>query len=145
MKQLIKKPGQIIIPSDQAFLQEFDEYLEESLHDFGMKDDDIADVAISVTEVVNNAIVHGNKNNPEKIVEVKLKIKRGDLEVLVIDQGEGFNSSEIPDPLSEENILKETGRGIFIIRSLMDEVEISAGQSGGTVVRLVKKDVTVGK
>ncbi|MCP4631630.1 MAG: ATP-binding protein [candidate division Zixibacteria bacterium] len=139
MKEIIKKPGGIIIPSDTAHLQVLDEFLEETLRDFRMPDSDIADVAISVTELANNAIVHGNKNNPDKIVDVRIKLLSNEVEITVSDEGSGFNESIIPDPLSNENILKETGRGIFIVRSLMDKVLITTGKSGNTVVQLFKK------
>ncbi|MBD3234478.1 MAG: ATP-binding protein [candidate division Zixibacteria bacterium] len=139
MSEVVKKPGKIIIPSDQVYLQELDEFLEETLRNFSMAEGDIADVAISVTELVNNAIVHGNASDPDKMVDVEMILKDSSVEITVTDEGDGIDLSDIPDPLSDENILKETGRGIFIVRSLMDEVDITAGKDGGTVVRLVKK------
>jgi serine/threonine-protein kinase RsbW len=139
MKEIIKKPGKIIIPSDTAHLQELDEFLEETLREYKMPDSDIADVAISVTELANNAIMHGNKNNPEKTVDVEIKLLTDEVEITVTDEGSGFDESIIPDPLSNDNILKETGRGIFIVRSLMDKVIFSTGKSGNSIVQLYKK------
>ncbi len=139
MSEVVKKPGRIIIPSDQVYLQELDEFLEETLRNFNMTEGDIADVAISVTELVNNAIVHGNASDPDKKVDVEMILKDSSVEITVADEGDGIDLADIPDPLSDENILKETGRGIFIVRSLMDEVDIITGKDGGTVVRLVKK------
>ncbi|PJA26405.1 MAG: ATP-binding protein [candidate division Zixibacteria bacterium CG_4_9_14_3_um_filter_46_8] len=139
MEEIVKKPGKIIIPSDQIYLQALVEFLEDTLRGFAMGEGEIADVAIAVTEIVNNAIVHGNKNNRNKRVEVRLSLKRSEVEITVIDEGDGFDLSIIPDPLSEENILKETGRGFFIVRSLMDKVKISTGKDRGTTVFLVKR------
>lgn len=139
MKDIIKEPGRIVIPSDPTYLQALDDFLEETLKGFGMADNDVADVAISVTELVNNAITHGNMNDPEKTVEVKIAGNSNQVEITIEDQGQGFNPGNIPDPLSDENLLKETGRGIFIVRSLMDKVEFESAQNGGTRVTVVKK------
>ena len=81
MKEIIKKPGKITIPSDPIYLQPLDEFLEESLRHMNMPENDIADVAISVTELVNNAIVHGNRNNPAKMVEVNINYKNDKVEI----------------------------------------------------------------
>ncbi|MBD3170503.1 MAG: ATP-binding protein [candidate division Zixibacteria bacterium] len=139
MKDIIKEPGRIVIPSDPTYLQALDDFLEETLRGFGMADNDVADVAISVTELVNNAITHGNMNDSQKTVEVKIVRNSDQVEVTIKDQGLGFNPGNIPDPLSDENLLKETGRGIFIVRSLMDKVEFETAKNGGTRVKVVKK------
>jgi len=138
MKEIIKKQGEIIIPSDPIYLQPLDEFLEESLRRMNMPENDIADVAISVTELVNNAIVHGNRNNPAKMVEVKINYKKDEVEISITDEGSGFDPDSIPDPLSDENVMKETGRGIFIVRSLMDRFEMLPGKSGNRI-RIFKK------
>lgn len=138
MKEIIKKPGEITIPSDPIYLQPLDEFLEESLRRMNMPENDIADVAISVTELVNNAIVHGNRNNSAKMVEVNINYKKDEVEISITDEGSGFDPDSIPDPLSDENVMKETGRGIFIVRSLMDRFEMSPGKSGNRI-RIFKK------
>lgn len=127
-----------MIPSDPVYLQPLEEFLEESLMNLGMGENDIADVAISVTELVNNAIFHGNRNDPDKTVEVRIVLKNKGVEISVADEGKGFDPTDIPDPLSNENLMKETGRGVFIVRSLMDRLEILAGKNGGSIVRIFK-------
>jgi len=96
-------------------------------------------ISMSVRESVTNAIQHGNKLNQEKKVEIRFRVDEDCLEILVKDQGNGFKESDIPNPLEPENLLKPSGRGIFYIRSFMDEVEFKALSQGGTEVRMVKK------
>ncbi|MBD79742.1 MAG: ATP-binding protein [Crocinitomicaceae bacterium] len=79
-------------------------------------------IIIAVTESVNNAIVHGNKENPEKDVNLHYFLNGKELGFVVEDQGEGFNFDIIPDPTLPENIEKLSGRGIFLMKSLADEV-----------------------
>ncbi len=85
---------------------------------------------ISLTEAVNNAIIHGNRTNPEKKVHVQCEILPGWLVVIIDDQGKGFKPELIGNPLRKENLLKESGRGIFLMRTLMDKVEFEASKSG---------------
>lgn len=114
-----------------------DEFLEGTLR--GMKVDEsiIADIAISVTEIVNNSIIHGNKNDEAKTVSLSIDKSGSELRFTITDQGRGFDPDEVDDPLKEENLLKEVGRGIFIVRSLMDSVDIQSDSHGSTVT-LVK-------
>ena len=95
-------------------------------------------IELSVRESVINAIKHGNKEDPGKQVEVKFKIGDDALTILVIDQGNGFNPTHIPDPLDPSNLLNPNGRGIFYMRTFMDEVEYTNGDQGGTIVRMTK-------
>lgn len=78
---------------------------------------------ISLTEAVNNAIIHGNKSHAEKKVMVTCEILPGWLVIMVDDQGRGFKPDQVGNPLKKENLLKESGRGIFLMRTLMDRVE----------------------
>ena len=94
---------------------------------------------MAVREAVTNAVLHGNKLDEAKIVEVELKKSPEAFEINVHDQGSGFNPNDVPDPTKEENILKTSGRGIFFMRNFMDEVDWSADPGGGTTVRMIKK------
>jgi serine/threonine-protein kinase RsbW len=123
----------IVIPSDQEFLSDIDSFVEGTLRGLGIAESVVADIAISVSELVNNAIVHGNKFAREKKVTVKLAHGNGSLTVSVTDQGTGFDPGHVPDPLAQENLLKEVGRGIFIVRQLMDKVDITASPHGTTI------------
>ncbi|HKZ79275.1 MAG TPA: ATP-binding protein [Pyrinomonadaceae bacterium] len=96
-------------------------------------------IDMAVREAVTNAIVHGNRLDEKKFVEVILKTSPETLEILVHDQGTGFNPDEVPDPTEEENILKTSGRGIFFMRNFMDIVDWSIHSGGGTTVRMIKQ------
>jgi serine/threonine-protein kinase RsbW len=92
------------------------------------------------------AIKHGNREDYAKIVTVEFAVTPladpNELVVRVLDQGEGFDPGEVADPLAPENILKSSGRGIFFMRSFMDDVVLRRGAQGGMEVRMVKKLAT---
>ena len=96
-------------------------------------------VAMSVRESVTNAIQHGNKMDQSKQVIVHFEMAPDQLEISVRDQGCGFELDYLPNPLEPENLLKPSGRGIFYIRSFMDEVEFRPLSHGGTEVHMIKK------
>src|SRR3712207_3683713 len=109
----------------------------------GLDEDSLHWVSVAVRESVVNAIKHGNKNDESKRVVVEFTpIPVHEPEELVIrveDEGEGFDPEEIADPLAPENILKSSGRGIFLIRSFMDDVQLQRGKTRVMEVRMVKK------
>jgi serine/threonine-protein kinase RsbW len=96
-------------------------------------------IDMAVREAVTNAIVHGNHEDEAKKVEVTFNCLEHALEIEVKDQGEGFDPTAVPDPTDPANILKTSGRGIFLMKTFMDEVDWLARPEGGTKVRLVKK------
>jgi serine/threonine-protein kinase RsbW len=109
----------------------------------GLDDDAVHWIGVAIRESVINAIKHGNREDYGKLVTVEFTFTPvnhpHELVVLVLDEGEGFDPQEIADPLAPENILKASGRGIFFMRSFMDDVSLSRGAAGGTEVRMVKK------
>jgi len=100
-------------------------------------------VGVAVRESVINAIKHGNREDPAKLVTVEFAFTPVDhpseLVVRVQDQGAGFEPEAVADPLAPENILKSSGRGLFFMRSFMDDVQLSRVPEGGMEVRMVKK------
>ena len=130
--------GQITIPSSLEYLPKVDEYVERKLKKLRVDKDILADIAISVTEAVTNAVVHGNKNNLEKKVTINLKIDPSRVEITVEDEGKGFDPESVQNPIEKGNILKQAGRGIFILKSLMNEVEFVIQPQKGTVVKMTK-------
>lgn len=94
---------------------------------------------MAVREAVTNAMVHGNNEDEAKTVELTLNCMGHELEIEVKDQGDGFDPTSVPDPTDPANILKTSGRGIFLMRTFMDDVQWSMRPEGGTTVRMVKK------
>ncbi len=113
--------------------------VSEFLSRAGISEDVAFGIDMAVREAVTNAVVHGNKLDETKVVEVSLKTLSGAVEISVHDQGRGFNPNDVPDPTHEENILKTSGRGIFFMRNFMDEVDWSVDPKGGTTVRMFKR------
>src|SRR5437879_12768403 len=92
---------------------------------------------MAVSEGAVNAVLHGNGYAPDKKVTLAFERTGEDLVITIRDQGKGLDMSKIPDPLAPENLLKTSGRGIFLIRSFMDEVQIHPSQTG-TEIKLIK-------
>lgn len=132
-------PDGIVIPSAGAFIAAVDRRLEELLTAAGVDPSTLADIAISVSELVNNAIVHGNRSDPAKTVTVHIAASADEIHVSVADQGNGFDPDKIPNPIDDTNLLREVGRGLFIVRSFVDDVVVTALPSGGTRVEIAKK------
>jgi serine/threonine-protein kinase RsbW len=109
----------------------------------GLDEDALHWLGVAVRESVINAIKHGNRQDARKLVTVEFAFvpehRPTELVVSVLDEGEGFDPEEVADPLAPENILKSSGRGIFFMRSFMDDVRLQRRPEGGMEVRLVKK------
>lgn len=103
----------------------------------GFDEEEVMQIAMAVREAAVNAVLHGNAYDPEKKVELEFERTADGLVITIRDQGKGLDASKIPDPLAPENLLKTSGRGIFLIRSFMDSVEINPSQTG-TEIKLIK-------
>lgn len=90
-------------------------------------------ILVATTEAVNNSIVHGNKRDPKKKIIVTCESNHKLLIIKVHDEGPGVDVSKLPDPLAEDNLLRENGRGVFLMRSLMDSVEFIKTPDGAEV------------
>ena len=130
--------NQIIIPSEIKYLAEAVEFVEDRLRVFDTPDSIMADIAISVSELVTNAINHGNNEDNTKPVEITLALNGDTVSITITDQGTGFNPEQIADPLADENLLKDTGRGLFIVKTLMDTVNVRP-RKDGTQTTITKK------
>jgi len=103
----------------------------------GLDEDEVQRIEMAVREAAVNAVYHGNAYDPNKKMTFAMERTPESLVITISDEGKGLNESEIPDPLAPENLLKPHGRGIFLIRSFMDEVRIRNLQPG-TEVTLIK-------
>ncbi len=96
-------------------------------------------VDMAIREAVTNAVLHGNKQDDGRFVHVTVESSPSSLEISVDDEGAGFNPQEVPNPTESENILKSSGRGIFFMRTFMDDVKWLIRPEGGTTVRMSKR------
>jgi len=110
------------IENDSHLLKETSNELVAYLKEKNVDEIIIFDVHISFEEALRNAMVHGNKSNRNKRVKVETCVTDKEVIIMVEDEGDGFNPHSLPDPTVEENLLKEGGRGVYLINHLMDEV-----------------------
>jgi serine/threonine-protein kinase RsbW len=112
-------------------------------HSVGLDEDAQHWVGVAIRESVINAIKHGNRHDATKRVIVEFSTAQHanllELRIVVRDQGEGFDPSRVADPLAEENLLKSSGRGIFLIRNFMDDVQLGRSPDGGMEIRMTKR------
>lgn len=104
----------------------------------GFQEEDLHKIGMAVRESMVNAVVHGNQYSAQKKVRVSVSKRQDRLTVTISDQGKGFDLEALPDPLSEENLLRNSGRGIFLIRAFMDELHVRRLSPAGTEVTLTK-------
>jgi serine/threonine-protein kinase RsbW len=99
--------------------------------------DDIELVALTIQEALTNALVHGNRCDAEKTISISMSLNDGSLFVSANDSGSGFDPSAVPNALAAENLLNTHGRGIFLMRHVMDDVEFNFDH--GTEVRMRRR------
>lgn len=107
--------------------------VEKVCDEYNITNDFYGNMLIAVTEAFNNAVIHGNKANPSKHISLDLNYLENEVEISVKDEGAGFNFNEIPDPTTPENITKLNGRGVFLMKTLADDVEF---EDNGSKVNL---------
>lgn len=127
----------IKIRSEIKNLRIVEKIVDDISAEMGINSNYYGKIMVSTMEAVNNAIVHGNKSDINKEVEIEFEYKGMDLKVSVEDEGNGFNYNEIPDPTLPENIEKLTGRGVFLMRKLADEVRFN--EKGNKVTLIFNK------
>jgi serine/threonine-protein kinase RsbW len=105
----------------------------------GFHEDDVHKIAMAVREAAINAYNYGNGRDPQKKITLIVEFEPEEMIVHVMDQGCGFEIAEIPDPLAEENLLRTSGRGLFLMRAFTDDFRIQRGPDGGTDLVMVKR------
>lgn len=114
---------EIVLESSFDEVEHLEDYVNELQEWAEFKDKDYARIMLTLSEAVTNAIVHGNKENPEKQVIIRSKLTNGTLSISVKDEGAGFDPSNIPNPLKEENLLNIGGRGVYLIKEYADDLQ----------------------
>jgi serine/threonine-protein kinase RsbW len=133
-------------PSTLESVDEAESSTMEAAIAAGFDEDEQHRIGMALRECMVNAVVHGNRYNRNKIVHVSVLRSSEQFTIQITDQGEGFEVQEVPDPLDETNLLRHSGRGLFLMGAFMDDVKVrkldpSAGQGSGTEVTLVKNVV----
>ena len=123
----------IEIGSDLNNIPQVESMIDKVCEDLSLNEDYYGNILIAVTEAVNNAIIHGNKNEEAKVVKVDVTKNNGSVVFSVADQGDGFDFENLPDPTAPENLEKPDGRGIFLMKNLSDGVDFD---SNGTKVSI---------
>jgi serine/threonine-protein kinase RsbW len=122
------------IPSEMKLIYVLDAVISEILREMEFDDEAVEQANLAVIEAGTNAILHGNGNDPNKRVHFQFLVGEDKLTVIVKDEGRGFDPDKVPNPLDPENLFNTTGRGIFLMRTLMDEINYS---KNGTEVQMV--------
>jgi serine/threonine-protein kinase RsbW len=110
----------------------------QAAEELGFDEEDRHQIGMAVRECMVNAVVHGNRYSARKKVHLTIRSASSHLAIVIGDEGAGFDLSSLPDPLAQENLLRQSGRGILLIRAFMDEFDLHPRAGGGTEVRLVK-------
>jgi serine/threonine-protein kinase RsbW len=124
-----------IIKSDLKLVPSISKNIFETLHKQGIDKDILFNVRLAFEEALTNAIRHGNRNDKAKEISVKIEVSANKIEIEIKDQGQGFDYHNTPLPTEKQNLEKLSGRGVFLIRRLMDEVKYF---DGGSRIKMVK-------
>lgn len=111
------------ISSDSQNIKLVEQVIDDVCEEYKVNEDRYGNILIAVTEAVNNAIQHGNHNNPDKSVTIAYKTDPSSITFFISDEGNGFDYVNLPDPTAPENIDKINGRGIFLMKNLSDNIQ----------------------
>ncbi len=136
---MTEQTTRLVLPSHIEAVADAAAAATDFVHNCGVGEEAAFGIDMAVREAITNAVVHGNQEDEAKNVEVTLSCLGRELEIEVKDQGEGFDPTSVPDPTDAANLLKTSGRGIFLMRTFMDEVQWLNRPEGGTTVRMVKR------
>jgi serine/threonine-protein kinase RsbW len=126
------------IESNIASLRMVENTIDEVMSEIGITQENYGKILVSTLEAVNNAIMHGNRSESEKMVEVEISYKNEKLKIKITDEGKGFIPDEVPDPTNVQNLEAVNGRGIFLMSRLADEIKFS---KKGNIVTMLFKNI----
>jgi serine/threonine-protein kinase RsbW len=125
------------VESRMSNLRVIENAIDEMTGAIGINQDNYGKILVATLEAVNNAIKHGNKDNPQKLVDVEIEYDKDEIRITVTDEGEGFNPAGIPDPTMPENIEELSGRGVFLMTKLSDAIKFN--EKGNSVTMSFKE------
>jgi serine/threonine-protein kinase RsbW len=126
------------IESDPNNLLTVEEFVNYFAKEIGVKQERMDGLMLSVTEATTNAIIHGNKLDITKLVKINADVEGNNLVIRIRDQGNGFDASKIPDPTEHENLLKDSGRGVYLMRVYMDDLKYKVTPEGTETILTLK-------
>ncbi len=129
---------ELTIPSCIEEMHAVHALFEQAVKEYELPEEFAYWIELAISESMINAIKHGNKSDPSKTATLKLSIDGENLEIIVQDEGKGFELETVADPTEGANLFKSSGRGILIIRSFMDRVDLTKFE-GGSILRMVKR------
>ena len=133
-----EKTYHLEIESDPNNLITVEEFINYFAKDLGLDDEKLNGLLLSITEATTNAIVHGNKGDRKKNVYIDVNASDSILTIVVRDEGVGFDPSEVPDPTHPDNLLKDSGRGLYLMRVYMDELHYNHTPTGTETILKLK-------
>ncbi|MDZ7683137.1 MAG: ATP-binding protein [Fodinibius sp.] len=131
----LSETKKLILDSKFEEMERLKPYIEELRKWAGFNEENFNRIMLTLSEAVNNAIMHGNEEDPGKqvVIETTLSNDKKMLEISVEDEGEGFDPDEIPDPLKDENLMNQGGRGVYLIKQYADDMQFSKSGSKVTI------------
>ena len=126
------------IPSDITYIKRVSSQVEDLLKANNADESDMFDIRLCLEEAIKNSIIHGNKGDKTLTVLINYTLDSDKFTIEIEDQGQGFNIAGVPDPTTEDNLLKEGGRGVFIIRKIMDKAEYNSSGNKICMVKFLK-------
>ena len=119
-----------VLPTHREAIDIAEHIIANLKEKYNIRNDKYYNILIILTEAINNAICHGNQLDKNKQIHFEVFSNKDNLKIIIIDEGEGFNPNALEDCTKEENLLKESGRGIYIMKSLSDEFSFTPSQNG---------------
>lgn len=137
---MIEPNYKLTIPSSQSEVSRVEAFIHTCAEQHKLDDDAMGTLAIVATELVNNAILHGNDSDPTKTVELVIGIDKDSVSVSVTDEGHGFDANALPDPTQPENLRKSGGRGVYIVKMMAADLTFLKSERGLTVSTVIKRN-----
>ncbi len=128
----------IIVPSETKSIRMVSSKLLDALAPYGVSEDTLFDIRLCTEEAIRNAIVHGNLSDKHLLTTVSYWIEDGKIFIEVEDEGVGFDRGNLPDPTADDNILKGSGRGVYLIEKLMDSAKFNESGNKITMIKKIK-------
>lgn len=128
----------VTFPSHIKYLTEIEAITSEITGELAFEESVRDDLSIAVTELFNNALHHGNKDDESKKITITFRVANNALRISVQDEGEGFEPGKLRDPLAPENIYEVNGRGLFLVKQLVDDIEFNITPQGSEII-IIKK------